>query len=58
MSTETIWSEAYMQVRQKWRNIVMASPRRLNLQLIYIATKPVREKLNIWLPLSGIRGGL
>ena len=36
----------------------MASPRRLNLQLIYIATKPVREKLNIWLPLSGIRGGL
>lgn len=36
---------------RKWRNIVFVSPRRLNLQLICTARKPVREKLYIWPPL-------
>lgn len=36
---------------RKWRNIVFASPRRLNLQLICTARKPVREKLGVWPPL-------
>jgi hypothetical protein len=35
-------------VCQSWRNIVFASPRRLNLRLLCEDTKPVREMLDIW----------
>ena len=35
-------------VCQRWRNIVFASPRRLNLHLHCTTRKPVREKLHVW----------
>jgi hypothetical protein len=35
-------------VCQRWRNIIFASPRRLNLRLLCEDRKPVRELLNIW----------
>jgi len=35
-------------VCQRWRNIVFASPRRLNLRLLCEDRKPVRKLLNIW----------
>lgn len=40
-----------MHTCRNWRNIVFVSPRRLNLQLICTARKPVREKLDVWPPL-------
>jgi hypothetical protein len=41
-------------VCQRWRNIVFASPRRLNLQLLCDDSRPVRDLLDIWpaLPIS------
>ena len=41
-------------VCRKWRHIVLGSPRRLNLQLVYKARKPVREMLDLWPPLPVI----
>jgi F-box-like len=38
-------------VCRKWRNLVLQSPRRLNLRLLCDGRRPVREKLNIWPPL-------
>ena len=35
-------------VCQKWRNLVFASPRRLNVRLVCTSRTPVREMLNIW----------
>ncbi|KAI0298210.1 hypothetical protein BC826DRAFT_119768 [Russula brevipes] len=35
-------------VCQRWRNIVFASPHRLNLQLLCTNNKPVRAMLDIW----------
>jgi hypothetical protein len=37
-----------VQVCQKWRNIVFASPRRLRLRLYCRARTPVRETLGVW----------
>lgn len=36
---------------RKWRNLVLQSPRRLNLRLLCDGRRPFREKLNIWPPL-------
>ena len=38
-------------VCQRWRNIVFASPRRLNLRLLCTARTSVQEMLDIWPPL-------
>ena len=35
-------------VCQRWRTLVFASPRRLNLRLVCTSGTPVREMLNIW----------
>ena len=35
-------------VCQRWRGLVFASPRRLNLRLVCTRGKPVREMLDIW----------
>ncbi|KAI0288140.1 hypothetical protein BC826DRAFT_1107952 [Russula brevipes] len=35
-------------VCRRWRNLVFASPRRLNLQLLCKKDRPVREMLDIW----------
>ena len=35
-------------VCRKWRNLVFASPRRLNLRLVCTRRKPVRDMLDIW----------
>ena len=35
-------------VCRRWRNIVFASPRRLNLQLLCTSARPVRKMLDIW----------
>jgi hypothetical protein len=35
-------------VCRKWRNIVLSSPRRLNLRIRCHPTTPVREKVDIW----------
>ena len=44
-------------VCHRWREVVFASPRRLNLRLLYTGRSPVRETLDVWpdLPIS-IRG--
>src|SRR6266478_847202 len=34
-----------------WRNVVLGSPRRLNLRLCCTGTKPVRNMLDVWPPL-------
>jgi len=38
-------------VCQRWRTIVLSSPRRLNLQILCKHRRPVRKMLNIWPPL-------
>jgi len=38
-------------VCQRWRRVVFASPRRLNLRLVCTSRRPVREMLDIWPPL-------
>jgi hypothetical protein len=38
-------------VCRRWRNVVFASPRRLNLRLLCKRRRPVREMLDIWPPL-------
>ncbi len=40
-----------MHVCQKWRNVVFASPHRLNLRLVCADVRPVRKMLDIWPPL-------
>jgi F-box-like len=37
-------------VCQSWRSVVFASPRRLNLRLVYTYKKPVRKDLDCWPP--------
>jgi len=38
-------------VCQKWRNVILGSPRRLRLQLVCKNKTPVRELLGVWPPL-------
>ena len=38
-------------VCRRWRTLVFASPRRLNLRIACTNKTPVREKLDIWPPL-------
>jgi hypothetical protein len=38
-------------VCQRWRSVIFASPRRLNLRLVYTYRKPVRKDLECWPPL-------
>ena len=38
-------------VCRKWRNLVLGSPRRLNLRLCCTARTPVRKTLDVWPPL-------
>src|SRR5712691_4508435 len=35
-------------VCRRWRNLVFASPRRLNLRLVFTGRTPVREMLGLW----------
>ncbi|KAI9457882.1 hypothetical protein F5148DRAFT_1321894 [Russula earlei] len=35
-------------VCQRWRHVVFASPRRLNLQLAYTGKRPMSEMLDVW----------
>jgi hypothetical protein len=44
-------------VCRKWRSVVLGSPRRLNLRLFCIDTKPVRKMLDMWPPLPIIISG-
>ena len=44
-------------VCRRWRNLVLGSPRRLNLQLFYTPKTPARYTLNVWPPLPLIVGG-
>lgn len=37
-------------VCQRWRQVIFASPHRLNLQLLCTSGTPVRRNLSIWLP--------
>ena len=46
----TAW-HTLVHVCQKWRTVVFASPRRLNLRLYCTTKTPVREVLDIWPPL-------
>jgi hypothetical protein len=48
-----VWIAWYtlVHVCQKWRNVVLNSPRRLNLRLMCNARTPVREMLDVWPPL-------
>ena len=39
---------ALIHVCRRWRNLVFASPRRLNLRLVCTRKKPVRDMLDIW----------
>jgi hypothetical protein len=54
-SLDTIWMNnrwhRLVHVCQKWREIVFSAPRRLNLELICIDGRPVRNTLYIWPPL-------
>ncbi|KAI9510214.1 hypothetical protein F5148DRAFT_623997 [Russula earlei] len=45
------WSTEWhtlVHVCQRWRDIVFASPRRLNLRLVYTGKRPMYEMLDIW----------
>jgi hypothetical protein len=42
---------ALVHVCQRWRNIILGSPRGLNLQLVCTARTPARRKLDVWPPL-------
>ena len=46
----TAWY-ALVHVCQRWRKVVFGSPQRLNLRLYCRAGTPVRETLDVWLPL-------
>jgi len=39
---------ALVHVCQRWRNLIFASPRRLNLRLVCMSTTPVKKMLDIW----------
>ncbi len=43
--------QTLVHVCQKWRNVVFASPHRLNLRLVCADVRPVRKMLDIWPPL-------
>jgi hypothetical protein len=40
--------QTLVQVCRKWRNVVFGSPRRLDLELLCIPGKPMRETLDVW----------
>jgi hypothetical protein len=40
--------QALVHVCRRWRNVVLGSPRRLNLQLYCTPKTPVKDKLDIW----------
>ncbi len=42
--------QTLVHVCRKWRNVVLGSPRRLNLQLLYDGRRPVKEMLDVWPP--------
>ncbi|KAI9513156.1 hypothetical protein F5148DRAFT_1372491 [Russula earlei] len=46
----TVTSEWHtlVHVCQRWRYVVFASPRRLNLQLVYTGKRPLSEMLDVW----------
>jgi hypothetical protein len=60
---EGIW-QTLVHVSRRWRCIVFGAPRRLNLQLVCTAARPVREMLDIWpalpivLRISDAQGGI
>lgn len=43
--------QALVHVCQRWRYVVLSSPRRLNLRLLCTTRSPVRRMLDIWPPL-------
>lgn len=48
---QTPWNwQRLAHVRQGWRSLVFASPRRLQLRLYYTGRKPVTENLRCWPP--------
>ena len=52
--------ETLVHVCRRWRSIVFAAPRRLNLKLVCTRGTPVRKTLDIWPPLPiavRVRGG-
>ena len=44
------WWKTLTQVCRKWRNLVFASPRRLDLRVVCSDTTPTRTSLDIWPP--------
>ena len=40
--------KSLIQVCRRWRGLVLASPRRLNLQLLYIPERSARKSLDLW----------
>lgn len=49
--------QTLVHVCRKWRNVVFASPHRLNLQLFCTGKKPVRKILDVWPPLPIVISG-
>ena len=48
-ATRTVWKwHLLVHVCQRWRQIVFASPHRLNLQILCTQRTPVRKNLGIW----------
>lgn len=42
------WWHGLVHVCRRWRQLILASPRRLNLQLLCTCTTPVRKDLGLW----------
>ena len=42
-----VW-QTLVHVCRRWRSLVFASPRRLNLRLVYAAKTPARDALDVW----------
>lgn len=42
------WWHQLVHVCRRWRQLILASPRRLNLQLLCTCTTPVRKYLGLW----------
>ena len=47
LNRTSMWQKL-VHVCQKWRDVVLQSPRRLHLQICCTSRSPVREKLDIW----------
>src|SRR5947208_8378234 len=45
------WWEPFVHVCRRWRHVIFASPRSLGLTVVCTPRTPVKESLNIWLPL-------